>query len=76
MIMLLTFLRTTPVVRESPWRILLGKSLEERLGFFYIGEIEESKKDISRLGQPPRPVDAELGILLHNQTKYGMAGSF
>lgn len=72
---LLYFLRV-PVARDSNSTKLLEKGLKERLNVFYAGEIAEPKQDPDRLTKPSGPVDAELGIILHCQTKEGMAGHF
>jgi hypothetical protein len=73
---LLQFLHASPETMASQSKDELHKTLLRRLNEFYAAEPRESGECASRLTKPSGPVDAELGIILHCQTKKGKVGCF
>jgi hypothetical protein len=48
----------------------------EKLDAFYVAEVQESGEPRNRLATPPRPKNADLGLIMHCQSKEGEIGPF
>jgi hypothetical protein len=48
----------------------------EKLDAFYIAEVQESGEPRNRLAAPSRPENANLGLIMHCQSKEGEIGPF
>ena len=62
--------------RHIPSRDELHENVTRRLQIFYEIEVLESGEDGSRLACPSGPEDAELGLIMHCQSKDGEEGPF
>jgi hypothetical protein len=70
--LLLAFLQKSAHVTASE----LASRVDQELEKFYKAEVEQSGQPRTRLGIPSGPVDAEVGIMLHCQSKEGGVGEF
>jgi hypothetical protein len=70
------FLLQLPCTPDPKLQKALQTSLNARLEQFYAAEVQESGQEKSRLAGPSGPAHAELGIILHCQTKDGEVGPF
>lgn len=73
---LLRFLQAPRESLSSTDRNNLHDNVLRRLNEFHEAEVRESGACRSRLAKPSGPVDAELGIILHCQSKKGEVGYF
>jgi hypothetical protein len=57
-------------------RRALQHLVQHKLETFHAAESEESKGSCGRLGTPSGPEDADIGLIMHCQTKRGQIGEF
>lgn len=69
---LLEFLEKPSSASAIEIKLLVDQELER----FYMAEIAESGQPRNRLARPSGPVDAEVGIMLHCQSRDGEIGEF
>lgn len=64
--------RSTPP-RDAEY---LHKQISEKLQTFYAAEVLESGEPCNRLASPSGPEDADMGLIMHCQSKEGEIGQF
>jgi hypothetical protein len=64
------------MTHRPSWTRNLETTLKQKLQQFYDAEIAEWGENPDRLAKPAGPLDADLAIILHNQTEDGPVDGF